>query len=177
MPSSPYLSEFTDGNQFERFARDFLRVKNFRIEEGPGEGPDAGKDIIVSERLQDILGNGVDYRWLVSCKYRATGAINVSQEQAIIDRLQHHKCNGFIGFYSTWPSSGLLSRLEGLKQTTVSPIHMFEFSIIDGDQIMQYMLADKPAYIEIAQNYLPSFYNDEIRSIVESSIARGDQDG
>ncbi len=52
-------------------------------------------------------------KWLVSCKHKAHSGASVTpnDERNIPCRVSTHSCNGFIGFYSTLPSSGLVDRL------------------------------------------------------------------
>ncbi len=47
--------EIADSDTWESFARDFLAELGFVIEVGPGRGPDAGRDLLVSEQLNGKL--------------------------------------------------------------------------------------------------------------------------
>jgi hypothetical protein len=105
--------EIPDGDTWELFARDFLVELGFVIEVGPGRGADAGKDLLVSEQLRGTF-HSCSFKWLVSCKHFATSGKSVGPEDEtnITDRLKHHKADGFMGLYSTLPSSGLVTRLQ-----------------------------------------------------------------
>jgi hypothetical protein len=105
--------EIPDGDTWELFARDFLVELGFVIEVGPGRGADAGKDLLISEQLRGAL-HSRRFKWLVSCKHFATRGKSVGPEDEtnVTDRLKHHKADGFMGFYSTMPSSGLVTRLQ-----------------------------------------------------------------
>ncbi|MFQ3576854.1 MAG: hypothetical protein SNJ77_10505 [Cytophagales bacterium] len=104
---------FIDRIKWEMFARDFLEISNFTIMTEPSEGPDGGMDLIV-ESLEINLDKTEKIRWLVSCKNKGKSnkAVGVSDELNIRDRIADFNCDGFIGFYSTWPSTALYSRLQ-----------------------------------------------------------------
>ncbi len=95
-----------NGEQWELFARDFLREMGFFIESVPDRGADGGKDLIVSEMFQEKLTN-YRFRWLVSCKHFAQSnrAVSVNDEINIQERLESFGADGFIGFNSTVPSA------------------------------------------------------------------------
>jgi len=108
----------SSGNQdtFELFARDFLKESGYRIINTPSRGADGGIDFAVEETRVGPSRIPTKFRWLVSCKHYAHSgrAINSEIESDIVDRVIANNCNGFIGFYSTLPSSGLQSKLDGL---------------------------------------------------------------
>lgn len=107
------------GNQdiFELFACEFLQFVGYEIVEHPGRGPDGGKDLIVCESRKGV-GGETKIRWLVSCKHKATTqkAVGVGDEPSILERVKSKSCEGFLGFYSTLPSSALVSRICELKK-------------------------------------------------------------
>lgn len=98
------------GNQdtFEMFARDFFEELGFKIIVGPDRGADGGRDLIIEEEREGVLGK-TNIRWLVSCKHKAHSGKSVvpNDDFNIVDRMTSNKTDGFIGFYSTLPSSGL----------------------------------------------------------------------
>jgi hypothetical protein len=108
-------TEIADGEKWTNFARDFLQEMGLKIESPPGRGPDLGKDLVVSEPLSGSLGKR-SYRWLVSCKHFATSnkAVGVDDELNMVERVEGFKTDGFLGFYSTLPSSALRARAEQL---------------------------------------------------------------
>ncbi len=93
---------------FEMFARDFFEELGFRIIEGPDRGADGGRDLIIEEEREGVLGK-TNIRWLVSCKHKAYSGNSVTDKDDfnIKDRMESNQVEGFIGFYSTLPSSGL----------------------------------------------------------------------
>ena len=114
---------------FELFARDFLMYCGYEIAENPSRGADGGKDLLVIESRIGISGI-TNIKWLVSCKHKAHSGASVSpdDESNIRDRLEMHGCTGFIGFYSTLPSSGLADALNKLKEK-------FEVQTFDRERI------------------------------------------
>lgn len=108
-------TEITDGDSWELFARDFLSEMGFVVEIAPGRGADGGRDLIVSEQLKGTL-HSKKFKWLVSCKHLAgSGAAVGNQEIDITDRCKRNDAKGFIGFYSTMASAGLIDRLKDLR--------------------------------------------------------------
>lgn len=101
---------------FEQFACDFLETIGYKIIRRPDRGPDGKKDLIVSETRIGI-GGETTIKWMVSCKHNAIAgtAVKDTDEEDIYDRVLKHKCQGFLGFYSTIPSSSLSDKLYGLK--------------------------------------------------------------
>ena len=135
-------------DQFELFAREFLDFVGFQVVVGPDRGPDAGRDLIVEEIRTGIAGE-TRVRWLVSCKHKAHSGASVTpdDESDIHDRVRTHDCKGFLGIYSTLPSSGLAAKLNasGLP---------FEVQVYDHEKIEKQLLSSKGALL--AQRFFPS---------------------
>lgn len=98
------------------------------------EDPDRGQELTTSEKRSGIIRD-TDIRWLFSCKHKAHrgSAVNASDEEDIGDRIEAHKCNGFIGFYSTIVSSPLSRKFEALKLK-------FKIQIFDNEKIERILL-------------------------------------
>ncbi|MGF6601740.1 hypothetical protein P3T23_006491 [Paraburkholderia sp. GAS448] len=138
----------TDRDQFELFARDFLKAEGFVIVTRPDRGPDAGRDLVVKE-LRSGPGGQTEVRWLVSCKHKVQSgnAVSHMDETNIRDRLETHGCNGFIAFYSTLPSSSLSTHLEALRPK-------YDLVVLDKEAIEQKLL-DSPEGRALAVRYMP----------------------
>ncbi|MDE6442519.1 MAG: restriction endonuclease [Clostridia bacterium] len=107
-----------DQDSFELFAREFFsEVLHFEIVSEPNRGADDGKDLIAVEHQFGALSSA-DFKWLISCKHKAHSgqAVNSVDEENISDRMEQHSVDGFIGFYSTLPSSGLNNKLDAFKK-------------------------------------------------------------
>lgn len=149
---------------FELFARDCLEFLGFHPLTSPSRGPDFGKDFIVEE-VRRGAGGETRIRWLVSCKHFAHSGDSVSptDEQNIRERVESHQCGGFIGFYSTLPSSGLSHLLEGLQG-------IIEVQVYDSERIERYLL-ESPAGVHLAQRYFPRSIEQWKRRTTELSVS------
>jgi len=134
---------------FELLAREFLEYIGFTTVQGPDRGADGGKDLIVRE-LRKGVGGETEINWLVSCKHKAHSgsSVGINDEIDIPGRVAANQCQGFIGFYSTLPSSGLATKLEGLKDR-------FEYQIYDCGKIEQNLLNSSKG-ISITKRYFPA---------------------
>lgn len=144
----PDAGDASGGSQdtFELFARDFLSFLGYKITSGPDRGLDGGRDLIVTETRTGI-GGQTTIRWLVSCKHMAHSgrSVRLQDETDIADRVQTHKCKGFVGFYSTIPSSSLTKKLEGLHRK-------FECQIFDREKIEERLLGSAQGF-RLAERY------------------------
>ncbi len=124
-------------DRFEQFACHFLETIGYKILTRPDRGPDRKKDFFVSETRPGI-GGETNIKWLVSCKHnaRSNKSVKDSDELLIIERLERHGCQGFLGFYSTIPAASLSDMLAGLEKR-------IEFTIYDGARIERELLVSK----------------------------------
>lgn len=152
-------AHIASGNQdtFELFARDFLtEILNFKVLSGPSRGADGGKDILAEESQFGTLSDNHTI-WLVSCKHKAHSGRSVrpDDEINISDRMSQFEANGFIGFYSTLPSSGLNERLDSYKRK-------YKIEIFDKEKIESCIL-NKKRY-ELFRRYFPKSYEKWVKS-------------
>jgi Restriction endonuclease len=136
---------------FELFAEELLKVIGYRIVQGPGRGPDGGRDLIVEETRKGIDGC-TTVRLMVSCKHFAHSqrAVGTEDETNITDRMRAAKASGFIGFYSTLPSSALITRLNELREGTAN----FDCLVYNRERIEKAILEGLHG-LAIARRYLP----------------------
>jgi hypothetical protein len=71
--------------------------------------------------------------------------VSVSDESDISDRVNQHKCAGFLGVYSTLLSTALEERLQQQP---------FESQLLTPEQIEKYLL-DKPDGVRLAERFFP----------------------
>ena len=106
--------------------------------------------MIVEER---VVGLSDEYiiRWLVSCKHFAHSgkAVKDSDEINIVERLQQHGCDGFMGVYSTICSTGLNGILNGLK-TNGNKVVIYEHEKIEKE-----LLKSDVEGLRICGRYMP----------------------
>lgn len=109
-------------DQWEWFAADFLIDIGYELVSTPSRGPDGGKDLTVGR-------NGVTY--LVSCKHflLSNKTVGRGDEESILERMVEHSATGFIGFYSTYLSTGLQNRLDALNNAG-TPVIVYENNAI-----------------------------------------------
>lgn len=138
-------------DRFEFFARDFLEFMGYKIVVSPDRGADGGKDLIVEEKRTGIGGETI-IRWLVSCKHQAHSGSSVSAniESNIGDRIEVHGCQGFLGFYSTLPSSGLSTNLQGYRTK-------FEVQVFDREKIEKELVYSGEG-LKIVERYFPKSF-------------------
>jgi len=152
-------------DSFEIFSRDFLDYVGYQILKGPNRGPDRGKDLIVSEKRIGVGGETI-INWLVSCKHHAHSgsSVNPRDEINIKERLALHNCDGFMGVYSTIPSSGLSEILDAVSKS--HEVHIFDWGKIEESLLKT---ADG---IQLAQRYFPnSIHNWKLKT---NSLSPGD---
>jgi hypothetical protein len=123
-------------DSFELFAADFLESLGFEVVTRPGRGQDLGQDLEVIEQRTGVAGQ-TTIRWLVSCKHKAHSgrSVKLTDEENLVERVEGKHCHGFLGFYSTLPSSSLVERLKSLS-------NRFEYQIFDRGRIEKYLLAE-----------------------------------
>ncbi|MES2656601.1 MAG: restriction endonuclease [Bacteroidota bacterium] len=148
---------------FEQFARDFFLALGYKIDTHPGRGADGGKDLIVSEKRSGISNNETLFRWLVSCKHYAHSnrAVSINDEIDIKGRVDQHNCNGFLGFYSTIPSSPLNEKLDSLMGNN--------YDILDSRKIEKELLVHSPKRQQLIIQYFPDSYT-KYKHLIESSV-------
>jgi len=136
----------TDRMAFELFAREFLLLDGYEVEEHPDSGPDQGRDLIVNELREGRTGT-TTVRWLVSCKHVSGNSVLADRETLITERLNEHHCDGFMAFYSRRPSASLAKRLDALK-----PGH--QLLVFDCESIERRLLEDGPGHL-LASRFFP----------------------
>jgi hypothetical protein len=142
-----------DGDHWEAFARDFLIEEGFAIDSPPNRGADGGKDLIVTENVRGNVGRYL-FRWLVSCKHKAHSRKSVSEsdEPNVFERVRSFGCEGFIGVYSTMPSSAFIERLNGLRANR----EIRDYKIYDGRLIEGQLL--RVGNSALILRYMPRSY-------------------
>lgn len=149
------FAEINNGEDWELFARDFLQLEGFFIETNLDRGTDGGKDFLVSETIKGKVGQ-YKFTWLVSCKHKAVSkrAVSEADEPNILERVKSFNADGFIGIYTTVPSSGLNNRLKQLKENQV----LKDYKVFDHKMIENIMLGI--GYSTLMARYLPVSYNN-----------------
>lgn len=132
---------------FELFAREVLEMLGLTVLQGPARGADLGKDLIVGETRSGLISS-TTLKWLVSCKHFAFGgnSVRLDDERNIFERVSAAGCHGFIGFYSTLPSSGLSEMLH--RQSSI------EVKFYDHEEIERHLLRSAKGR-DLIERYFP----------------------
>lgn len=140
----------SDPDALEHFAHDLLELMGLAVVAGPDRGPDGGRDLVAAETRHGAIGN-TTVRWLVSCKHYAHSgkAVGVADEQNVQDRCSAHQCSGFMGIYSTIPSSALTTRLSAL--TSIE-------TLVLGRGKLEAILLERPDGLRLVARYMPKSY-------------------
>ena len=95
-------------HEWEQFAALFFECLGYRIVKPPSLGQDGGADIIIANNIRTDI---------VSCKHYIASArsVGVTDEVSILERVIQQNANGFIGFYSTYITSSLQTRIEEIQ--------------------------------------------------------------
>lgn len=156
---------------FEQFAREFLVMLGYTLEQSPGRGPDGAKDLIVSEIRRGVSKKETKFYWLVSCKHKAHSkkSVNADDENDLKGRVDQHKCNGFMAFYSVIPSSPLNNKLQGLVN------HGIEVEVFDNRRIESELLVNTPQRQKIIIQYFTNSFKKHKEILTENVTKPIDQ--
>lgn len=140
-----------DGNDLELLVREILLTKGYNVQ-WSGKGPDGGKDLIcIENRESEFLADSKV--WLIQCKHKAHSGNSVGIEDLddIVDSCNHHQAKGYLLICSTYPSSKVIERLEGI---TTNPKNDIEATYWDAVKIEQ--ILSTPRLWKIAQRFFPN---------------------
>lgn len=139
-----------DGQDFELLVREIMFREGFHVE-WSGRGADGGRDIVCTEARQTILGLS-SKRWLVQCKHFAHSgkSVGIGDLDDVVTSAAQHKCSGYLLACSTFPSSGVVQRLEAISANQEMRLNT---SFWDAVQIER-MLAT-PLMWRVAQRFFP----------------------
>lgn len=145
-----------DGQDLELLTREILFKKGLAVN-WSGRGPDGGRDLVCIERQQSIFVP-VERRWLVQCKHNALSgrAVGITDLDNIVDSCQQHECTGYLLVCSTYPSSGVVQRLEAI---TANPSQKLVATYWDAVKIEQ--ILSTPSNWALAQRFFPVSANGE----------------
>ncbi|WP_095124938.1 restriction endonuclease [Pseudomonas sp. Irchel s3a12] len=150
--------EKEDLDAFEKFAEEYFeKIVGATIINRTTRGPDNDLDLKVSI-------NGI--KVLISCKHYAhsDNAVGADQELDPLSAVYSNGCSKFIGFYSSAPSSALVTKLEGIKNSGTIP---FDYEILKNSDIESKLL-DKDSIVGwlFAARYFPKSYSNLFRKFV-----------
>lgn len=162
------FSEIESPHKFEQFAEDVLRSLGYEINIRPGEGPDGGRDMVITDVLEGKLSKR-KLKYLVSCK-KLQRAVGPRDEEHLETRLRVHHCNAFIGFYSNHVTQGLINEMEGLKSNPQMPDSFDAILLMDAD--IRKILSELPEGPKLVQRWFPRGHTQFLRAVSESYVFR-----
>ncbi|MEI9920918.1 MAG: restriction endonuclease [Bacteroidota bacterium] len=139
-----------DGNDLELLIREILLTKGYKVQ-WSGKGPDGGKDLICHEnRESEFLADSKV--WLLQCKHKAHSgnAVGLEELDDIVDSCNHHQAKGYMLICSTYPSSKVIERLEGITRNLKNDIDAIYWDAVKIEQILS-----TPRLWRIAQSFFP----------------------
>lgn len=139
-----------DGQDFELLVREILFRAGFHVV-WSGRGADGGRDLVCTDTHQTILG--IDQKkWLIQCKHFAHSgrSVGVADLDDIVTSAVQHKCTGYLLACSTFPSSAVVQRLEGIAANADSRMST---NYWDAVQIERQLAT--PQMWRVAQRFFP----------------------
>jgi hypothetical protein len=162
------------GERFEALVR-LIGERLGLVVQWSGRGADAGRDMIFIENQQGPLRMR-PVRWLVSCKDNSQSNKSVSEKDigSILDKVQQHRCDGFLLATTTTASTGLKEKLDKLDISMSGPI---QTKVWDRFEITKMLLSDQCA--DLLLQFFPKQkareslqHLDAAREVIEASLPR-----
>jgi restriction endonuclease len=162
------------GETFEGLIR-LLGERLGMVVEWSGRGADGGRDLIFVERLQGPIKSR-SARWLVSCKDNSDSNRSVTERDvgSVRDKLDQHKCDGFLLATTTTASTGLKERLDKLDSAERGRI---QTKVWDRFELTRMLLSDECAGLLL--QFFPEHHHreavaklDAARETVEAQLPR-----
>ncbi|MDB6172080.1 MAG: hypothetical protein JWL59_1391 [Chthoniobacteraceae bacterium] len=126
-----------DGTAFEQLVRELLLIADLHPQ-WTGKGPDQGRDIIIMERALGYF-DGFERRWLVQCKHFAHSRRSVGRDDvgSVIDDCRQVGASGYLMVCSTQPSSGLVTKLEEIRNRPENGLTTKTWDAVDIEKRLQ----------------------------------------
>jgi hypothetical protein len=166
------LDKRPPGEPFQALVR-MLGERLGLIVQWAGRGPDGGKDLLFLETQEGPLASK-QTKWLVSCKDNSESGSSVTEKDlgSVIDKVDQHKCDGFLLATTTTASTGLKEKLDKLDVTNGGRILT---KVWDRFEITKLLLNEN--FADIFNQYFPKQFSkprslDEARRTVESALPR-----
>lgn len=139
-----------DGQDLELLVRELLFRQGFSVH-WSGKGADGGRDLVCVERRGSFFQQD-ERSWLIQCKHNANSgkSVGVAELDDISDSCAHHDCRGYLLVCSTYPSSAVVNRLEGISN---NPRNLLVASYWDSVKVEQ--LLSTPRNWSLAQRFFP----------------------
>jgi restriction endonuclease len=162
------------GETFEGLVR-LLGERLGMVADWSGRGADGGRDLIFVETLPGQIKARV-VRWLVSCKNNSDSGRSVTERDvgSVRDKLDQHKCDGFLLATTTTVSTGLKELLDKLDSVEGGPI---QTKVWDRFELTKMLLSDQCANLLL--QFFPEHQRrdavaklDAAREVIEAQLPR-----
>jgi len=139
-----------DGQDLELLVRELLFRQGFSVY-WSGKGADGGRDLICVER-RDSFFKQDERSWLIQCKHNANSgkSVGIAELDGISDSCAHHNCRGYLLVCSTYPSSAVVNRLEGISKNHQTPLVASYWDSVKLEQLLS-----TPQNWSLAQRFFP----------------------
>lgn len=120
-----------NGITFELLIREIFIKLNYEVK-WSGVGPDRGKDLLVTEKNDSIIGN-TKTTWLVQCKHNANSGKSVGLEDIgdFVSACHDHNVNHYLLVCSTQLTSSVIERFENISTNKKITIRYWDATKID----------------------------------------------
>lgn len=144
-----------DGNDFELLIRELLYRRGLEVY-WTGKGPDGGKDLIFTERINGNFSL-FEKRWVVQCKHNAHSgkAVSPGDIDSIINLCSSYNTTGYLLACTTCITSKLAEMLKNIDDNNSN---FLSTAIWDATKIEMELL--KPINWDIALTFFPKSLKD-----------------
>lgn len=139
-----------DGQDFELLIRELIFRQGFTVH-WSGKGADGGRDLVCIEKRGSFFEPD-ERRWLIQCKHNAhsSKSVGVKDLDEIADSCAQHNCHAYLLACSTYPSSGVVNRLEGISNNLQNPLVATYWDSVKIEQLLS-----TPRNWALAQRFFP----------------------
>lgn len=137
-----------NGVHFELLVQELMQMEGLDVH-WEGVGQDNGKDLVVSENVNGILGS-YSHKWVVQCKHNAHSgsALSNSETLNIRDTCDMVGADGYLLVCTTYLSAQLVEKLDGISRR-----HKILIKWWDAVELEKRLL--KPACFSLIERYFP----------------------
>lgn len=139
-----------DGQDFELLIRELIFHNGFTVY-WSGKGADGGRDLVCIEKRGSFFEPD-ERRWLIQCKHNAHSgkSVGIKDLDEIADSCAQHNCQAYLLACSTYPSSGVVNRLEGISTNSKNPLVATYWDSVKIEQLLS-----TPKSWVLAQRFFP----------------------
>jgi hypothetical protein len=140
----------TDGQDFELLLRELIFRLGFSVY-WSGKGVDGGRDLVCIEKRGSFFAPD-ERRWLIQCKHNAHSgkSVGINDLGEIADSCIQHNCHAYLLACSTYPSSAVVNRLEGISNNTNNQLVATYWDSVKIEQLLS-----TPRNWALAQRFFP----------------------